>query len=210
MLRAETQDRELAGASRQRPGWDARRPRTIAAAERMALLVVAPLLLAHRLGAVSFLAGGQALSLVPGAPGLLVRRAWYGATLARCGRRLTVQFGTVIAHSDTRIADDCYLGPGNSIGLATIGEHFVSGPRVCVLSGRRQHSFDRRDMPVRDQPGVLTRVSVGADVYAGTNATIAADVAAHCVVGAGAVVTKAFPEWSVLAGNPARVLRERA
>jgi acetyltransferase-like isoleucine patch superfamily enzyme len=80
---------------------------------------------------------------------------------------------------------------------------------VCILSGRRQHAFDRRDLPVRRQSGTLTRVSVGADVYAGANATIAADIGAHSVVGAGAVVTKTFPDWSVLAGNPARVLRER-
>lgn len=184
-------------------------PELVAVAERIALLFLAPLLGAYRLRLVSFLACGQALSLVPGRVGLLIRRAWYGATLERCGRRLTVQFGTVVAHAETWIADDCYLGPHNNVGLASIGEQFISGPRVCILSGRSQHGFDRRGVPVRDQPGKLTRISVGADVYAGTNSTISTDVAAHSVVGAGAVVTKKFPEWSVLAGNPARVLRER-
>jgi acetyltransferase-like isoleucine patch superfamily enzyme len=172
-------------------------------------VIVAPLLLARRLRLMSFLAGGQTLSLVPGALGLLIRRAWYGATLAHCGKRLTVQFGTVIAHAETRIADDCYFGPFNNIGLAEIGEQFISGPQVCILSGRGQHRFDRRDLPVRRQYGTLACVSIGADVYAGANATIAADVGAHSVVGAGAVVTKTFPDWSVLAGNPARVLRQR-
>jgi acetyltransferase-like isoleucine patch superfamily enzyme len=198
-----------AGGGAPEAGWDAGRPRIVAAAERVALVIVAPLLLARRLRLMSFLAGGQALSLVPGALGLLIRRAWYRATLAQCGKRLTVQFGTVIFHAETRIADDCYFGPFNNIGLAEIGEQFISGPHVCILSGRRQHAFDRRDLPVRRQSGTLTRVSVGADVYAGANATIAADIGAHSVVGAGAVVTKTFPDWSVLAGNPARVLRER-
>src|SRR4051794_28843536 len=114
-------------------GWDARRPRTVAAAERVALLLVAPLILANRLRLVSFLTGGQIVSLVPGALGLLVRRAWYGATLAACGKRLRVTFGTVITDPATRIADDCHIGLYNHIGRAEIGSQFMSGPHVCVL-----------------------------------------------------------------------------
>ena len=42
--------------------------------ERVAHVIVAPLLLARRLRLMSFLAGGQALSLVPGALGLLTAK----------------------------------------------------------------------------------------------------------------------------------------
>jgi virginiamycin A acetyltransferase len=191
-------------------GWDLRRPRAVAAAERVAYLLVAPLFLAHRLKLVSFLTAAQIVSRVPGALGLLIRRAWYGATLAHCGKRLRVMAGTVLADPSTRIADDCHFGMYNHVGLAFIGSHFMSGPHVAIVSGRHGHEFTARDVPIRYQPRTPPGgTSIGEDVWVGANATVAADVAAHTVVGAGAVVTKTFAEWNVIAGNPARVIRER-
>jgi acetyltransferase-like isoleucine patch superfamily enzyme len=190
-------------------GWDATHPRIVAGGEFVARVLVAPLLLAYRLRLMSFHSAGQILSLVPGAAGLLVRRAWYSATLASCGQRLKVQFGTVIHKAATRVGDDCHFGELNRVGLADIGRSFMSANHVSILSGRRQHGFDRRDTPIVDQHSVLDRVRIGDDVWAGAQATIAADVASHSVVGTGAVVTQAFSEWSVLGGVPAKVLRER-
>jgi acetyltransferase-like isoleucine patch superfamily enzyme len=191
------------------PPSSGRNPYVVAALERVASLLIAPLLLAHRLRLVSFRAGGQALSLVPGAPGVFLRRAWYGATLLRCGKRLHVDFGTVIAAQDTLIGDNCLLGEWSRVGRAEIGSNFLSGPRICIISGRHIKRFDRRDLPIRQQPVNFGRVRIGEDVWAGAQSTIAADVAAHSIIGAGAVVTKTFPEWSIIAGSPAKVLRER-
>jgi acetyltransferase-like isoleucine patch superfamily enzyme len=53
---------------------------------------------------------------------------------------------------------------------------------------------------------------VGKFASIGTNATIVAGVriGEHAVVGAGAVVTKNVPAYSIVAGNPAKVLRQFA
>jgi acetyltransferase-like isoleucine patch superfamily enzyme len=59
------------------------------------------------------------------------------------------------------------------------------------------------------QPGSVDCVTIGEDVWVGAGATIGADVAAHSVVAMGAVITRTFPEWSVLGGVPAQVVRER-
>jgi virginiamycin A acetyltransferase len=185
------------------------RPAIIAAADKAALLLVTPLLLPYRLGLLSYNSAGQILSLVPGAFGLLVRRAWYSVTLAACGQRLWVQFGTVIHKADSRIGDDCYFGEFNRIGLVDVGNDFMSSNNVSIMSGRRQHAFDRRDIPVRAQPISYDRVTIGEDVWVGAQATIAADVAAHSVVATGAVVATIFGEWSILGGVPAKVLGER-
>jgi virginiamycin A acetyltransferase len=190
-------------------GWEVRRPRTVAAAESLARVAVAPLLVAYRLRLIAFHSVGQLVSLVPGAAGLLVRRAWYRATLAGCGARLRVGFGTVIHSPASHIGDDCHFGEYNRVGLADVGPNFMSGNNVSILGGRRQHAFERRDIPVRAQPWTIRRVKIGEDVWAGVNSTITADVAPHSVIGSGAVVTETFPEWSVLGGVPAKLLRER-
>lgn len=190
-------------------GWDADRPDVIALAEWAARVLIAPLVVAYRLRLISFRSVGQLLSLVPGALGLLIRRAWYRTTLASCGERLKVSFGAIIARADTRIGDDCHFGEFNRVGFADVGPGFLSANNVTIMSGRRQHAFDRRDLAIREQERRADRVTIGEDVWAGAQTTIAADVASHSVIAAGAVVTGTFPPWSVLAGVPAKVLRER-
>jgi acetyltransferase-like isoleucine patch superfamily enzyme len=172
-------------------------------------VLVAPLVLAYRLRLVSYRTAGHGLSLVPGSVGLLLRRAWYASTLARCGKRLTVGFGALIYFPESRIGDDCYFGELNRIGLVEIGRKFMSSHGVCIVSGRHQHGIERSDVPIRDQPETPSRVKIGDDVWVGAGATIGADVAAHTVVGMGAAITQSFPEWSILAGVPGKVIGER-
>jgi acetyltransferase-like isoleucine patch superfamily enzyme len=181
----------------------------IIAAEKIARVLVSPAVMAYRMGLLSFHSAGQALSLAPGAAGLLLRRAWYRATLDACGERLGVEFGTVIHKAGSRIGDDCYFGELNRIGLVDIGDNFMSANHVSIMSGRRQHAFDRRDTPMRSQPVAYERIVVGEDVWIGAQATVTSDVSAHSIVAAGAVVTESFDAWRILGGVPARVLGER-
>jgi acetyltransferase-like isoleucine patch superfamily enzyme len=184
-------------------------PWAVAASERVAWLAVAPLLAAYHLRLVSFETATQILSLLPGGAGLLVRRAWYRATLAHCGKRLKVGFGTVMRDPLCRIDDDCSLGHHNHVSLADIGPHFVSAHHVSIVAGTSAHRFEHRRLPMHEQPGPRRRVVIGEDVWVGAHAAILADVASHSVVGAGAVVTRTFTEWQILAGVPAKVLRTR-
>src|SRR4051794_6861277 len=194
---------------RANPGWDAAHPRIVAAAEQIARVLVAPLVLAYRLRLVSYKTTGHGLSLIPGGAGILLRRAWYGATLARCGERLKVLFGAVIHQPDSRIGDDCQIGELNRVGLVEIGRHFMSSHSVCIVSGRHTHGYERSDIAIRDQPGTVGRIKIGEDVWVGAGATIGADVASHTVVGMGAAITATFPEWKILGGVPGKVIGER-
>jgi virginiamycin A acetyltransferase len=190
-------------------GWDREHPRAVALFEVLARVLIAPLIVAHRLRLLRFESGSQLLSLAPGTLGVLVRRVWYRALLASCGERLRVGFGAMIRYRTTRIGDDCAIGFGNRIGFADIGDHFMSSDYVTVMGGRHQHGSERGDVPMRFQPGELTRVVVGDDVWAGAGAVVLADVAAHSLIAAGAVVTQAFPEWSTIGGVPAKLIGER-
>jgi acetyltransferase-like isoleucine patch superfamily enzyme len=172
-------------------------------------VLVAPLVMAYRLRLVSFRTAGEMLSLVPGPLGILLRRAWYERTLASCGRGIRLMFGAVIHNPHTRVGADCWFGEANRVGLAEIGSNFMSSYNVVIVSGRHAHGMERSGTPISRQPFQPARVAVGEDVWAGAGAVIGADVAAHSVVGMGAVVTTTFPEWSILAGVPAKVIGER-
>ena len=73
------------------------------------------------------------------------------------------------------------------------------------------HSAERCDIPVNDQPVVIDPVVIEDDVWIGLNAVVLQGVTiGHgSIVGAGAVVTKSIPPWSIAVGVPARVIGRR-
>jgi acetyltransferase-like isoleucine patch superfamily enzyme/predicted O-methyltransferase YrrM len=88
--------------------------------------------------------------------------------------------------------------------------------RGCRIAGLASiygfnHGIERTDIPVMYQPITSTGVVLHDDVWVGANAVIldGVEIGAHCVVAAGAVVTKSFPAYKIIGGNPARVIRDR-
>jgi acetyltransferase-like isoleucine patch superfamily enzyme len=175
------------------------------AAETLGAILVVSLRAVRTLHLASFASIGQVLSLIPGYPGIFVRRAWYRSTLAACGSELTLEFGATMHDDQAEIGDHCFFGKHSLVGLAQIGDDFMCGDHAQILSGMRHHPFDRRDIPIRSQgEPVRERVHIGRDVWVGAGAIVGADIASHCVVAAGAVVVKRVEhDWSIVGGVPA-------
>ena len=95
------------------------------------------------------------------------------------------------------------------MGLCEIGDDVLFGSGVHVLSGTKQHHIDDPDTPINAQGGVFERVKIGANSWIGNGAKIMADVGEGCVIGAGSVVTKPIPDFTIAVGNPAKVVRSR-
>ena len=119
-----------------------------------------------------------------------------------------VDFGSGI---DVQIGDYSSLNCGCWIANDTvIGRDVMMGPFVSILSG--SHNFDRLDIPMRVQGAPVRRpVIVGDDVWIGTRAIIlpGVKVGSHSIIGSGCVVTRDVPEWAIIVGNPARIVRYR-
>jgi acetyltransferase-like isoleucine patch superfamily enzyme len=145
-----------------------------------------------------FTTGAQFLSLAPGAPGSLLRKAFYMATLDGCADRAYVSIGTLIAHRDAVVFPDAYIGAYCIIGSVTIGEAVNIASRVSITSGRHQHPPGAAGAPV------FRRLTIGDRAWIGEGAIVMADVGADAVVGAGSVVVRDVPAGATVVGNPAR------
>ncbi len=186
-----------------------------AVAYALATIAVAPALLSFILrrpvlGTNRALEGStQALALFPGLIGDYLRRAFLARALDHCDRSATVQFGTVFSHAGSRLDAHVYVGPGCHLGWVHLERDVLLAAGVHVPSGGATHGIDDLDTPIREQPGVRTMVRIGEGTWVGSTAVILADVGKHCVIGAGAVVTKPLPDHVLAAGVPARVIRSR-
>jgi acetyltransferase-like isoleucine patch superfamily enzyme len=151
----------------------------------------------------------QGLSLIPGMPGDYLRRAFLARVLAGFDRTATVQFGTIFSQAGAHIGAHAYVGPRCHLGLVDIGRDVLIGAGVHIPSGADTHGSADLDRPIREQGGTRRMVHIGEGTWIGSAAVVMADIGRHCIVGAGAVVTKALPDGVVAVGVPARVVRFR-
>ena len=172
-------------------------------------IVMFPIFLCYWLRIFSFTTFSHAFSLIPGLLGIAVRRVWYEKTLERCGKNLIVDFLSAIRTPKSRIGNNCYIGRANWFGWVEIGDDFLSGNGVTIHSGNEQHGWQEVDKPIRTQEGKHRMVKVGEDVWIGSHTSVLEDISRGTVVGSGSVVTKTYPEYSVVAGVPAKVIRKR-
>lgn len=111
--------------------------------------------------------------------------------------------GDVIIGSKSRV------GIGNTIiGPVQLGNNINIAQNV-VMSGLN-HGYEDISIPPREQPCSTAKIVIEDDVWIGANVVITAGVTVgkHSVVAAGSIVTKNVPPFSIVAGNPAKVLKQ--
>lgn len=168
-----------------------------------------PLALVSRVSDIVFRGCSESLGLIPYFPGVIVRYEFYRWALPRCGENVVVEFGAVLVYRDTRIGNNVLIGRYSILHHCDIGDDVLIGERCTLLSGSRQHSFARRDVPMNRQGGFKRRIRVGSDVWLGSHAVVMADVADGAVVAAAAVVNQDVPPFGIVGGVPARVIGQR-
>lgn len=110
---------------------------------------------------------------------------------------------------------DVYIGKNSMIGMSNViigpvqvGDNVMLAQHV-VASGLN-HGYEDVTLPPKQQSVNCKKILIEDNVWIGANAVITAGVTVgkHSVVGAGSVVTKDVPPYSVVAGNPARLLKK--
>jgi acetyltransferase-like isoleucine patch superfamily enzyme len=135
------------------------------------------------------------------------------------GRNSLVMHGSVlhvynfrnIPHSGIWIGDDSLIGEYNVIrgqGGVRIGSRVYTSPMVQFVAVN--HLFDDRNRPFVDQGITARGITVHDDVWIGSGAIITdgVTIGRGAVVAAGAVVTRDVAEYTVVAGSPARPVRD--
>ncbi|MCL2349088.1 MAG: acyltransferase [Planctomycetaceae bacterium] len=147
----------------------------------------------------------ELFSLVPGIPGVWLRRAYHVMVLRSCAADVGISFGTIFSKSDVIIEKNVSLGGYCIIGSCHIKSGTLIGSNIDVLSGRHQHQIGEK---VAETPATYKRVTIGQNVWIGNGAIIMNDVGDHCVIGAGSVVVHPVPNHSLAVGNPAVVKKK--
>lgn len=130
------------------------------------------------------------------------------------GDRVWVQDSVIINanRGQVTLGARSWLGPfclvyGN--GGVSIGADVLVAAHTSINTV--SHESARCDIPINDQPVLTAPVVIEDDVWIGLNAVIlqGVTIGRGALIGAGAVVTKSVPAWSIAVGVPAKVVGRR-
>lgn len=113
------------------------------------------------------------------------------------------------AVGDLIIGNETRIGLHNTIiGPVTIGNN-VNLAQGVVISGLN-HNYENINIPINKQGVSMAQIIINDNVWVGANSVITAGVSIgnHCIIAAGSIVTKNIPDYSVVAGSPARIIKQ--
>lgn len=138
------------------------------------------------------------------------RYFWAKRIVSFCGKNVNIE-------KNASFTPELKIGENSGVGIncemngnIAIGDNVMMGPEVVIYTTR--HNTDRCDIIMIEQ-GMKEPlpVKIGNDVWIGRRVIILPGVTIGdgCVIGAGAVVTKDVPSYSVVAGVPAKIVKRR-
>lgn len=133
-----------------------------------------------------------------------------------CDAKLAVGDGceicadVLIRHADVTMGKQCSVNPMAYLqGKITMGDYVRIAPKASIIADNHNHGDVLR--PIQQQGTSGKGIVIGDDVWIGANTclTDGITVGSHSIIGAGAVVTKDVPTYSIVGGVPAKVLKNR-
>ena len=111
-----------------------------------------------------------------------------------------------------RVGNNSAIGAYSFLGAQggiTIGDDVIMGPRVSFHA--ENHRYEDPDTPIRLQGETRQGIVVENDCWIGAGAIIldGVRIGSGAIVAAGSVVTKDVPAFAIVAGSPARIIKQR-
>jgi acetyltransferase-like isoleucine patch superfamily enzyme len=148
------------------------------------------------------------------------RKSWTlleKSLFATCGSNVDVGPDGWFSYKNIHVGNNVYIGPRaifmSSESIIQIGNHVMFGPDVCIITGN--HRFDVlgeymdqiHEKRIEDDQPVI----IGDDVWVGARAIILKGVAVGegAIIGAGSVVARDVPPYTIYFGNKSSTHRPR-
>ncbi len=129
-----------------------------------------------------------------------------------CGKKVNIATNAKFGNG-YKIEIGDYSGIGMNCKVPSdifIGNYVMMGPNVTIYNAK--HNYDRTDIPMLMQGvSISERTIIEDDVWIGGHVIILPGriIKKGTIIGAGSVVTKDFPEYSIIGGNPAKLIGTR-
>ncbi|WCO01133.1 acyltransferase [Psychroserpens ponticola] len=130
----------------------------------------------------------------------------------KCGKLNNIGRGAMIGTGATiEIGSHSGIGRNCYVNNVVMGDYVMMGQDVLIYGAN--HNFDRLDKPMSKQgSGEMRTLIVEDDVWIGARVIITASVkkiGKGSIIAAGSVLTKDVPEYAIVAGNPAKLIKYR-
>lgn len=142
-----------------------------------------------------------------------LRAAYCKLIFDECGKNINVCSRAYFGFNKVRIGNNSGIGPSFRMTNTNlkIGQDVMMAPNVQIIGGG--HRFDRTDIPIGQQGSLpKTTLHICDGVWVGSDVTILSKVkriGVGAIIGACSVVTKDVPDWAIVAGNPAKIIKYR-
>jgi acetyltransferase-like isoleucine patch superfamily enzyme len=155
--------------------------------------------------------GGRIGQRVRLGPSVRVDRPWTVALGERVEIEADVWFKVVANEARVDVGDYTFIGRGTEIDASdsvSIGARVLIAPGVFITD--HGHVIEKR-ASIADHGCAAAPVVIGDGAWLGARSVVlpGVRVGRGAVVGAGAVVTRSVPDWAIVVGVPARILKVR-
>ncbi|MBQ8426737.1 MAG: acyltransferase [Clostridia bacterium] len=139
-----------------------------------------------------------------------LRAHWAKKIAKSFGKNVNIERGAIFTPG-LSIGNNSGVGVNCEInGEVVIGNDVMMGPEVVIYTSG--HKYDRTDIPMWKQGSTeMQAVTIKDDVWIGRRVIImpGVTIGTGAVLGGGAVVTKDVPDFAVVGGVPAKVIKRR-